>query len=61
MISLNVEPYCHKCGCFEPETETISAGGVFVDTYIKCTYRERCKVIADYLKRTEFDRNCGRG
>lgn len=59
MIRLNVEPYCHECGEFEPtaESETIYAleKGRCRNTIVRCIHESRCRSIVEHLEKSKED------
>lgn len=50
MIELLVKDYCHTCGDFEAETETLYYDNQNVCTMIKCSYATKCERILEHLK-----------
>lgn len=65
MIKVEVDPYCEECLCFEPEIERPETNTLYGndpdgrriqltlsgDTIIRCKYRNRCRVLSEYIKK----------
>lgn len=50
MITLQVEPYCHKCSHFEPETTKAYAMGVVFETFVRCEHALKCEMIEKHIR-----------
>ena len=56
MITLKIEPYCHKCSEFEPKVKKnlIQCVGEYkagAETVVYCEHADRCDSMVDFLKR----------
>lgn len=54
MIELKIEPYCQNCNEFELDVKTISCEhlpNMFNGKIIKCKHANRCKRIANFLRK----------